>query len=97
MKTILILAAAALGGLTAAPALAQNSVAISYADLNLDSDAGTTTMTHRIRNAADRVCGGVPGQTDLASHMAVQKCRKEAVDTAMKALEARRTPQFAAR
>lgn len=58
---------------------------VSYADLNLSSDAGAQVMLSRLSRAADRVCGGRPdmGVGYHQKRRAWNKCRagslKEAV------------------
>ncbi len=57
------------------PALAQDGGRIvSYADLDLNSPADTSTLDRRIGNAIRQVCGrSFP--TDLQSHSQVRRCR----------------------
>ncbi len=80
MKTITTLAAALLATFTAAPALAQDanvrSVAVSYADLDLGSEAGRATFDNRLRQAVREVCG-VASSADLRGQNRVDECRED--------------------
>ena len=81
MKTITTLAAALLATFTAAPALAQDvpnvqSIAVSYADLDLGSEAGRTTFDHRLRQAVRALCG-TASSADLRGQNRVDACRGE--------------------
>jgi UrcA family protein len=81
MKTITTLAALLAASLATAiaPAAAQQqpvrSVAVSYADLDLRSDAGRATLDHRLRIAIRDVCGQA-SSADLAGQNAVADCRR---------------------
>ena len=76
-----ILAAAAVAatmvniGVAAAPALAQGSetIAVSYADLNLASDVGRNVLDRRIASAAGQLCGQAL-LADLGDSAAVRAC-----------------------
>lgn len=57
MKTTLLLAATAVGlSIPATSAFSQESAAIEYADLNLDSPEGQKRLDLRIRKAVEQVC-----------------------------------------
>lgn len=67
------------------PAAAQpqaRSIAVSYADLDLASAAGRTTLENRIGNAAKRVCG-VEHSVDLSRRLAEQRCVADARSRSM--------------
>jgi UrcA family protein len=81
MKTITTLAAAIVATFTAAPALAQDapavrSVAVSYADLDLGSEAGREAFDNRLRQAVRDVCG-TASSADLRGQNRVDSCRDE--------------------
>jgi len=82
MKTITTFAALLVASLSAAPGLAQDApvqsrtVAVSYADLDLRSDAGRDTFDSRIRNAIRQVCGEA-SSADLRGQNRVDACRSE--------------------
>ena len=80
MKTITTLAAALVATFTAAPALAQDasfrSVAVSYADLDLGSEAGRATFDNRLRQAVREVCGSA-SSADLRGQNRVDACRED--------------------
>lgn len=64
VRSTILAAAALVAGLinvtvAAAPAIAQTpaSIAVSYGDLNLNSDAGRTVLDRRIAAAATQLCG----------------------------------------
>lgn len=74
MRKSVLAIAAALCGLSAAPAAAETvSVEIFYADLDLSSPAGIATLKQRIEAAADRVCDR-PSMRDLKAMAAWQEC-----------------------
>ena len=60
---------------------------VSYADLNLDTEAGAHTLALRLRAAAKRVC-----DIDFLGAGAAEeaRCEKTAIDSARKTLEERR-------
>jgi len=95
IKTLILIAAAALS-LTAA-ATAQTTATVSYADLDVANPAGPSVLTQRINNAANNVCDASMGTTDLASHVAMVRCRARAVAIAMNELATKTAPQYAAR
>lgn len=67
------------------------SVAVERADLDLGQPAGRSALEHRIRLAADALCGRVSA-FDLAGANAVRRCRFETIAVAMRALpEARQS------
>jgi UrcA family protein len=95
----IILAAVALMTVVAGPsASAQTppSTRVSYADLDVASTAGKTTLKARIERAAHSVCGGFNSDFDLAGRAAGIQCYKAAVGNAMSQFNSR-TPQFASR
>ncbi len=64
-------------------------VVVSYADLNLNNEAGTDALLDRIEHAADRACGGNP-QFDANYQIArefltreYEQCRAAAVSGAV--------------
>lgn len=78
-----LLGAAVLGAVaTATPASAHattsRSITVHSADLDLTSDAGTTTLDRRIRGAANRVCG-MSGAFMLREKMDAAACRTAAI------------------
>ena len=94
MKTLILIAAAALSVTAAATA---QTTKVSFADLDVANPAGLSVLTQRINNAANNVCGASMGTTDLASHVAMVRCRARAVAIAMKELATKTAPQYAAR
>src|SRR4051812_11355139 len=66
--------------LTPVPAFAQevaSSVAVSYSDLNLRSEAGVKALDHRLASAIRSVCGAHDGSAVLEFRFAAQRCVKE--------------------
>jgi UrcA family protein len=66
--------------LAPAPAFAQevtSSVAVSYADLNLRSEAGVKVLDHRLANAVRLVCGENEGSAVDEFRFAAQRCVRE--------------------
>lgn len=67
-------------GIAAAPAVAQApaGIAVSYADLNLASQAGRASLDARIAGAAARLCGFAT-PVELGWAAAVDSCRSETI------------------
>ena len=66
--------------LTPVPAFAQDvtsSVAVSYGDLNLRSQAGVKVLDRRLATAIRVVCGTHDGSAVVAFRFAAQRCVKE--------------------
>jgi len=87
MKHSLIFAitsCAVLGLVALSPASAATSERITqrvtYADLNLDNQAGAEVMFHRIRSAANQACGDRFGPMTLREHMRIRACSRAAVE-----------------
>jgi UrcA family protein len=76
MNRILIPIAALACAATSAMAQTPPSVRVSYAELDLGSDAGVATLDRRIAHAIDRVCPRA-APTDLAAQAAARRCRAE--------------------
>ena len=87
MKTILTLAltfAASVAALPAAPAAAQAppaeaTLAVSYVDLDLRSEAGIRTLDRRILTAVQQACGPI-SDFDPAGRNRIQACRADALE-----------------
>src|SRR5262245_36795584 len=86
-----VLAAAALAGVAAPSALAERShtvsVAVFYADLNLDSAAGAKTMLGRLKYAARQACGDAYNRSWSVRRHA-QACMDEAMADSVARLNA---------
>jgi UrcA family protein len=91
LKTIPALAALVVAGALVLPTVTQaaesQSVHVSYADLNLASNAGQYALRGRIDEAARTVCG-IEDSRELALASAVNLCRNGAVEGARPAYEA---------
>jgi len=72
---------------TAARAEEAPQVHVSYADLNLNSEAGATVLFRRIHAAADQVCE-VPNMPDLGSLSRAKACTDHAIAVAVDAVKA---------
>lgn len=74
-------------GAVVAPASAMqtetNVQRVSFADLNLNSQAGATVMISRIHNAARIACGDRHGVMTLAERRAIRTCRTTAEQNAV--------------
>ena len=57
------------------------TVSVSFADLDITTEAGRETLYKRIAGAAKKVCGTRPAQ-DLKLIMSNAQCRKEALSSA---------------
>lgn len=82
-----MLAATALVVPTVSQAAESNSVRVSYADLNLASEAGATILEKRIASAAEFVCE-VEDSRELALAQETRICRSLAVSDAQPAFNA---------
>ena len=84
--SIALAAALLLGAVAATPASAEPwtfSQRVSYAGLDLNSDAGARAMLYRIHNAAASVCGDRPGLRPLNERATVNACMADASDRAV--------------
>lgn len=71
-------AALALTSLVATPALARDiSQNVSYANLDLGTEAGARAMLERIDDAARSVCGDTRGRISLSERTVVRACIAE--------------------
>lgn len=85
---LLALASAATFALmAAAPADAavihRTSVRVSYADLDIDNQAGAAALLGRIRSAARAVCGDYSGPISLRARAAIRQCENARVEKAV--------------
>jgi UrcA family protein len=48
---------------------------VKFADLNLGSVMGASSLYHRIESAAERVCGGSPGTRELSRAARFDTCK----------------------
>lgn len=91
LKTIPALGALAMAAVLVTPTVTQaaegNSVRVSYADLNLASDAGQSALRGRIGEAARDVCGVELSQA-LPIVIATGHCASDAMTRAEPAYEA---------
>ena len=79
--TVLSPVATALAAAPAADALPQ--VAVTFADLDLASDAGAALLLRRIEAAARQVCGNPRELQPVARSMRVQQCNAQAIERAV--------------
>ena len=79
--TVLSPVATALAAAPAADALPQ--VAVTFADLDLASDAGAALLLRRIEAAARQVCGDPRELQPVARSMRVQQCNAQAIERAV--------------
>ena len=85
---VTVLAAAALAGGLATPALAADetvSVVVPYADLDVANPAGADVLTQRIGSAVEKVCNR-PDIRDLKAMVAWEECKADALAGAMEQL-----------
>ena len=85
---VTVLAAAALAGGLATPALAADetvSVVVPYADLDVADPAGADVLTQRIDSAVEKVCHR-PDIRDLKAMVAWEECKADALAGAMEQL-----------
>jgi UrcA family protein len=85
---VTVLAAAALAGGLATPAVAADetvSVTVPFADLDVADPAGAEALTQRIDSAVDKVCDR-PDMRNLKAMVAWEECRSAAMAGAMEQL-----------
>lgn len=90
MRTLHLLCASAFlcAGAIVPPVAAQEaqSERVYYGDLDLWSEDGADALLQRIRNAADNVCGDVPGPAPVVVQADIRACEFETVDYAIEDL-----------
>src|ERR1700749_1433631 len=95
MTTLYGLSVLAAPTLVTGPALAQaaqindeapRQIAVSYADLNLNTAGGQAVLAARIHRAAETVCGPEPDSRDLKRLMPFRRCMKESLNAAVAAI-----------
>lgn len=59
---------------------------IAYGDADLHTEAGAASLAHRVRTAADYVCGG--GDILVRQSASFERCRHAAIDRAIARLNA---------
>ena len=77
------------GQALAQPAQSDNDarrMAVSYADLKLDTAAGQAQLMGRIHHAAEMVCGPSPDLHQVKAVMAFKRCMKQSTETAVAAI-----------
>lgn len=99
MKTIITLLSAAFAiALPVTVVQAQEAaptMRVSYAGLDLTSTQGQAQLATRIKTAARLVCDG--NEFGLANRIAAQRCRKQAVASAMTTVASLTAQTYAAR
>jgi UrcA family protein len=88
--TLMAVSLAMVAPALAAPAQADDAaprrMAVSYADLNLDTGDGQAVLTARIHRAAEAVCGPEPDSRDVKALMAFDGCMQQSVGAAVSAI-----------
>jgi UrcA family protein len=100
MKSITkIIVTTAIAALSVSAAQAQTvetkSVTVRYGDLNLNTQAGQSTLALRIHRAATTACGNGAEGLDISGRQSFKACYKAATDQAMVAVNAKRSPAVA--
>jgi UrcA family protein len=93
-RRVLMTGAVALLGVTftIAPAHAdpaRRQATVQFGDLNLATDAGSTSLYHRLRAASIAVCGN-PAARDLGASARARDCREQAMGDAVAAVQSSR-------
>jgi UrcA family protein len=65
------------------------SVRVPLADLDLGAKAGAAVALHRIRNAAQSICGNESGFRNLSRHALYNACVDKAAGKALASLDAK--------
>jgi UrcA family protein len=91
LKTLPALAALAIASALIVPTVSEaaetDSVRVSYADLDLGSDFGRTSLQGRIAHAAEVVCGPADHR-DIPFTQKVRECRRGTIADAQPAYQA---------
>lgn len=85
-------AATVLGMIAMAPVAAadpfeRNAIKVSYADLNLSSEAGAKSLLARIKTASKQVCGPRPSSRDVRQSFHYQACYQDSLSQAVAAID----------
>lgn len=90
-------AATLLAGAAAPAEPVRPTKTVTYADLNLSTDAGARELLKRLENAAWQVCSDVSfGRLDIEAYREFRDCRKEAVTAAVHSVGSERLAGVAA-
>jgi UrcA family protein len=92
MSRTLVAAAAAFATLATfatGTAATAREIAVSYADLNLDTAAGRDRLEARIHRAARSACGDYESRRPLSEREAVSRCVRSARESARTQMAAR--------
>lgn len=63
------------------------TVLVAYGDLDLTSPAGQDTLTHRVKAAVRKVCGGTNARPTLDEVRAYRDCSSQASKNALASLD----------
>ena len=89
VKAALVAAACALvSSISQADSFDMNSVKVSPAGLDLNSNAGAQTMFKRLTVAAEQVCGGANAEFDALRTVVYRACYRETLSNAIRSLNA---------
>jgi UrcA family protein len=89
MAATLGLASAAQAGEAGTTAARHDSVAVDYADLDLNSAAGNKVLYARLSAAAERACGNAPKVQGLQRQLQYRACYDSALDKAVEKVGSR--------
>jgi UrcA family protein len=97
MKKLSVASAIAvtLSSIAAAPAVAQETVAVHYGDLDLNTVAGAQVLDQRLEAGVKAVCDR-PDIRDLKSMLAYEQCKDAAMTSANAQLARQGAPAIAA-
>ena len=97
MKKLSVAAAIAvtLTSIAAAPAVAQDTVAVRYGDLDLTTATGVQVLDQRLEAGVNTVCAR-PDIRDLKSMLAYEQCKDAAMISANEQLARQGAPAVAA-
>ena len=96
MKKLSVAAAIAvtLSSIAAAPAVAQETVAVHFGDLDLNTSAGAQVLGQRLEAGVKAVCDR-PDIRDLKSMLAYEQCKDAAMTSANEQLARQGAPAVA--
>ncbi|NOX70903.1 MAG: UrcA family protein [Gammaproteobacteria bacterium] len=86
---IVAISAPAAASLGTDKALESNSVRVSYADLNLEKEAGAQTLYNRLQRASKQACGvkSYRNAGSIGAKTAMHRCYREALSASIKKID----------
>ena len=91
----IVFAVASIAGTSVAAKPEKAAISVSYADLDMSSEAGKAKLSRRLDTAARSVCGGNYSRLDVSVAVTNERCYRETVAAARNAIPP--SPAYASR